>query len=213
MRDTVEAETEENRVSLSLNDEELVARAKADDQWAVTELIHRYQPKAYAIAFHLCSEDSDEVRDVTQEAFLKAIRSIKKFRGQASFSTWFYRIVVNTCRDFLRRKRKKERLFPLWQGKPHDNEVLQQKSKEPPDPKGHNNPMTVFTGKQLTHDVRNALRALPDKQRMVFQLKVLNEMTIREIAQVTGSSEGTIKSHLFRATHSLRNVLKDWAES
>ena len=208
----MEADTEENRVSL-LNDEELVTRAKADDQRAVTELIHRYQPKAYAIAFHLCSEESDEVRDVTQEAFLKAIRSIKKFRGQASFSTWFYRIVVNTCRDFLRRKRKKERLFPLWQAKSHGNEVSQEKSKEQPDPKGHNNPMTVFTGKQLTHDVRNALRALPDKQRMVFQLKVLNEMTIREIAQVTGSSEGTIKSHLFRATHSLRNVLKDWAES
>jgi RNA polymerase sigma-70 factor (ECF subfamily) len=72
--------------------------------------------------------------------------------------------------------------------------------------------MAVFTDKQLTDDVRNALRALPDKQRMVFKLKVLQEMTIREIAQVTGSSEGTIKSHLFRATHSLRNVLKDWAE-
>ena len=208
----MEAETEENRVSL-LNDEELVARAKTDDHMAIAELIHRYQPKVYAIAFHLCSEEGDEVRDVTQEVFLKAIRSIKQFRGQASFSTWFYRIVVNTCRDFVRRKRKKERLFTLWQGKPHGNEVSQEKVKEQPDPKGHKNPMTAFTGKQLTHDVRNALKALPDKQRMVFQLKVLQEMTIREIAQVTGSSEGTIKSHLFRATHFLRNVLKDWAES
>ena len=208
----MEAEIEENKVSLSLNDEELVSRAKANDQGAITELIHRYQPKAYAIAFHLCSEDNNETRDVTQEAFLKTIRSIKKFRGQASFSTWFYRIVVNTCRDFLRRQRKKERLFSLWQGKPQDNEVSQEKSKEQPDLKGYSNPMTVFTGKQLTHDVRNALRALSGKQRMVFQLKVLHEMTIKDIAQVTGSSEGTIKSHLFRATHSLRNVLKDWAE-
>ncbi len=207
----MEAETEENR--RSLNDEELVARAKADDQGAITELIHRYQPKVHAIAFHLCSEESDEVRDVTQEAFLKAIRSIKKFRGQASFSTWFYRIVVNTCRDFLRQKRKKERLFPLWREKPHGNDVSHDKSKEQPEPKGRNSPMAVFTEKQLTDDLRNALRALPDKQRMVFQLKVLHEMTIREIAQVTGSSEGTIKSHLFRATHSLRNVLKDWDES
>jgi RNA polymerase sigma-70 factor (ECF subfamily) len=211
----VETETDENRVSLSLslNDEELVTRAKADDQRAITELIHRYQPKAYAIAFHLCSEESDEARDVTQEALLKTIRSIKKFRGQASFSTWFYRIVVNTCRDFLRRKRKKERLFSLWQGKPHGNEVSYEKSEDQPDPKGHINPMAVLTEKQLTHDVRNALRELPDKQRMVFQLKVLHEMTIKEIAQVTGSSEGTIKSHLFRATHFLRNVLKEWAES
>jgi RNA polymerase sigma-70 factor, ECF subfamily len=209
----VEADTEENSGALSLNDEELVARAKADDQKAITELIHRYQPNAYGIAFHLCSGETDEARDVTQEAFLKAIRSIKKFRGQASFSTWFYRIVVNTCRDSLRRKRKKERLFPLWEGKPHGNEVLQEKSKEQPDLKGHDNPMEVFTGKQLTQDVRNALKALPDKQRMVFQLKVLHEMTIKEIAQMTGSSEGTIKTHLFRATHSLRTVLKEWAES
>jgi RNA polymerase sigma-70 factor (ECF subfamily) len=209
----VEAETEENQVSEPLNDEELVNRAKVDDQVAITELIHRYQPKVSAIAFHLCSDDSDEVRDITQEAFLKAIRSIKNFRGQASFSTWFYRVVVNTCRDFLRRKRKKERIFSLWEGKPQGNDVSGEKSKEQPDIKGQNNPMTVFTEKQLTDDVRNALMALPEKQRMVFQLKVLQEMTIREIAQVTGSSEGTIKSHLFRATHSLRNVLKDWAES
>ena len=209
----MEAETDEGRVSLSLNDEELVTRAKADDHGAITELIHRYQPKAYAIAFHLCSEESDDVRDVTQEAFLKAIRNIKKFRGQASFSTWFYRIVVNTCRDFLRRKRKKERLFSLWRRKPQDDEVSQDKGEEQPDHKGHTNPMAVLTEKQLTHDVRNALKALPDKQRMVFQLKVLHEMTIREIAQVTGSSEGTIKSHLFRATRFLRSILKDWAES
>ena len=208
----MEAETDENRASVSLNDEELVTRAKADDQRAITELIHRYQPKAYAIAFYLCSEDSDETRDITQEAFLKAIRGIKKFRGQASFSTWFYRIVVNTCRDFLRRKRKKERLFPLWQGQPHGNDVSHEKSKEQPDTTGHNNPMAAFTGKQLIHDIRNALRALPDKQRMVFQLKVLHAMTIREIAQVTGSSEGTIKTHLFRATHAVRNALKDWAK-
>jgi len=209
----VEAESEENRVSVILKDEELVARAKADDQRAITELIHRFQPKAYAIVYRLCSEESDDALDITQEAFLKAIRSIKKFRGQSSFSTWFYRIVVNTGRDFLRRQRKKERLFSFWPGKPHGDEVTHEKIKEQPDPKGQTNPMAVFTGKQLTHDVRNALRALPDKQRMAFHLKVLHEMSIREIAQVTGSSEGTIKSHLFRATHSLRNVLKDWAVS
>ena len=208
----MEAEIEENRQSVSLNDDDLVARAKADDQGAITELIHRYQPKVHAIAFHLCSEETDEVRDVTQEAFFKALRSMKKFRGQAAFSTWLYRIVVNTCRDFLRRKRKKERLFPLWREKPNDNDVSQDKIKEKPDSKRRNNPMAVFTGKQLTEDVRNALRALPDKQRMVFQFKAFQEMTIKEIAQVTGLSEGTVKSHLFRATHSLRDVLKDWAE-
>jgi RNA polymerase sigma-70 factor (ECF subfamily) len=73
-----------------------------------------------------------------------------------------------------------------------------------------NNPMAVLRGKQLTREVRKALMSLPERQRVAFQLKVLQGMTIREISQVMGSAEGTVKSHLFRATHSLRNVLKDW---
>ena len=97
-----------------LNDEELVARAQAGDQRAIGELLDRYQQKAYAIAYNMCSGDSEEAQDLTQEAFLRAIRNIKKFRKNSSFYTWFYRIVVNTCLDGIRRRRKRERLFSFW---------------------------------------------------------------------------------------------------
>ena len=198
---------------MSLNDEELVARAKADDQRAIEELFLRYHSKAYSLAYHLCSDNGEEALDIIQEAFLKTAKNIKKFREQASFSTWFYRIVVNTCLDFRRTQRKKERIFPFWPRKPQEKEESKNNVEAQSDPKGPTNPMVVFTGQQLTQDIQNALASLPEKQRMVFQLKVLHEMSIREIAQVMGSSEGTIKSHLFRATHSLRNNLKEWAES
>ncbi|MFH0813803.1 MAG: sigma-70 family RNA polymerase sigma factor [Pseudomonadota bacterium] len=194
-----------------LKDEELVARAQQDDQLATEELFHRYQHKAYVIAFHMCSGDSEEAQDLTQEAFLKAFRNIKKFREQASFHTWFYRIVVNTCLDEIRRRRRWERIFSFWKpgakGKEHRDDGLE----EQPDPGEHTNPMTMVRNKQLTHEVRKAMMALPDKQRMAFQFKVFHGMSIREIAQMMGSAEGTIKSHLFRATHFLRKALKDWA--
>jgi RNA polymerase sigma-70 factor (ECF subfamily) len=74
------------------------------------------------------------------------------------------------------------------------------------------NPMKVLSHKQLSKDIQKSLKSLPEKQRTVFQLKVLDGMTIREIAEVLGAAEGTVKSHLFRATRFLREDLKGWAQ-
>ena len=70
--------------------------------------------------------------------------------------------------------------------------------------------MTALNNKQLAQEIRKAIQSLPARQRMAFQLKVLNGMKIREIAQIMGAAEGTVKSHLFRATHFLRDVLQEW---
>jgi len=195
---------------ISLKDEELVARARENDQRATEEFISRYQQKAYAIAYQMCSGDREEAQDLTQEAFLKVFRNIKKFRGNSSFYTWFYRIVVNTCLDGRRRRRKRVRIFSLWRPGQREEEPSKEVFEEQPDMGEDNNPMAVLSGKQLTREVRKALMFLPERQRVAFQLKVFQGMSIREIAHVMGSAEGTVKSHLFRATHSLRTVLKDW---
>jgi len=194
-----------------VKDEELVARAQNKDRGAAEELIIRYQQKAYAIVYQMCFGNSEEAQDITQEAFLKVIKNIKKFRGNSSFYTWFYRIVVNTCLDGIRRRRRRERVFSLWRGGQQKGAQSKDVFEEQPDPAHYTNPLTVLSGKQLTRELQEALMSLPDKQRTVFQLKVLHEMSIREIAEVMGSAEGTVKSHLFRATHFLRKSLKDWA--
>ncbi len=193
-----------------LKDNELVAQAQEGDQRAIGELLDRYQQKAYGIAYNMCSGDSEEARDFTQEAFLRAIKNIKKFRKNSSFYTWFYRIVVNTCLDGIRRRRTRERVFSFWRWGARNDERPKSFLEEPPDTEETSNPMTILRGKQLTRDVKEALMSLPDKQRIVFQLKVLSEMSIREIAEVMGSAEGTVKSHLFRATHFMRKTLKQW---
>jgi RNA polymerase sigma-70 factor (ECF subfamily) len=73
------------------------------------------------------------------------------------------------------------------------------------------NPISALSGKQFATEIKKSLKALPEKQRLVFQLKVFHGMRIREIAQVIGTAEGTVKSHLFRATRFLREELKEWA--
>jgi RNA polymerase sigma-70 factor (ECF subfamily) len=198
--------------SMSLKDAELVARAQDGDQTAFETLVRQYQGKAYAIAYNMCSGDSEEARELTQEAFLRAYRSLKNFRGKSSFYTWFYRILVNTCFDSRRRRSRLEKIFSFWRRDKHEKVSSDEIDAQYPDPKEYTNPMAALSNKQLAHEIKQALASLPEKQRVVFQLKVLHGMRIHEIAKIMGSAEGTVKSHLFRATHFMREALKEWAK-
>lgn len=193
-----------------LKDEELVARAQDEDKDALDELFKRYLHKAYAIAYSMCSSDHEQAQEITQEAFLKALRGIKKFRAEASFSTWLYRIIANAYFDNSWHRKKRERIFSFWRRRRQKEKSRKDDLEEPPDIKKNGNPLNVLSGRQLDRDIKNALALLSDKQRIVFQLKVFSELSIKEIAQVMGSAEGTVKSHLFRATLFLRNTLSDW---
>jgi RNA polymerase sigma-70 factor (ECF subfamily) len=196
----------------SLQDAELVAWAQDGDPTAFEALVRQYQGKAYAIAYNMCSGDSEEARELTQEAFLRAFRSLKNFRGKSSFYTWFYRILINICLDSRRRRSRWEGIFSFWRRDRHEKTSSDEINAEYPDPKEHSNPMDALDNKQLAQEIRQALASLPEKQRVVFQLKVLHGMRIREIAKIMGSAEGTVKTHLFRATQFMREALQEWAQ-
>jgi RNA polymerase sigma-70 factor (ECF subfamily) len=195
---------------MGLKDEELVARAQENDQRAIRELFSGYHPKAYAIAYNMCSGDKEEAQDLTQDSFLKALRNIKKFRRNSSFNTWCYRIIVNTHLDRTRRRRTRERIISFWHWGQQKGEHSKDVGEEKPAAAEHSNPLSILSSKHLNRDIQKAMLSLPDKQRIVFQLKLLNGMSICEIAEVLESAEGTVKSHLFRATHSMREALKEW---
>jgi RNA polymerase sigma-70 factor (ECF subfamily) len=192
-------------------DETLVTRALEGDRSAAAELVGRYHQKAYGIAYHLCSGDTEEARDFTQEAFLRAFANLGTFRGRSSFYTWFYRILVNTCRDGRRRVWRWKRRFAFWRSTPEDGATERSTPENHPDQAQHADPAAVLTGKELRERLRKAMLSLPRKQRTAFQLKVFHGMTIHEIAKVMNTAEGTVKSHLFRATQQLREALSDWA--
>ncbi len=194
-----------------LSDEELVARAQKDDAWATEELINRYQQKAYAIAHHMCFGDREQAQDFTQEAFLKVFKNLKKFRGKSTFYTWFYRIVVNACIDGMRRQRRREKILSLWRWGESREASHHEGVEGEPEMEASINPVQALSGKQMAAKAQEVLQSLSEKQRIIFQLKVFHEMSIREIAKVMKMAEGTVKSHLFRATHVLRDALKEWA--
>ena len=196
----------------SPSDESLVLRAQKDDQWAMEELVHRYQSKAFSIAYHMGSGDIEEAKDFTQEAFLKAFRNIKRFRKKSSFYTWFYRIIVNTCLDGRRRRQRREKNFYFLRPKAGDGLSTKDLLEEQAESGAKDDPLSVLSDKNFRHEIRKAMMSLSKKQRLVFQLKVIQGMSIHEVAQVTGMAEGTVKSHLFRATHFLRETLKEWAQ-
>ncbi|OQX24443.1 MAG: hypothetical protein BWK80_20820 [Desulfobacteraceae bacterium IS3] len=198
-------------MSVELKDEILVSRAKEDDQRAVEELIRRYQQKAYSIAYRMCG-DAEEARDLTQEVFLRVFRELNTFKGKSSFYTWFYRILINACLDERRRRQRWKRIFFPWKREQSGTEDSDEAFDNYPDMKESSDPDAMLDRSQLTEKVQKTLMNLPDRQRMVFQLKVFEEMSIPEIAGVMNLAEGTVKSHLFRATCFLRNALKEWVK-
>ena len=198
------SETTNGRESLLSNsgDEELVALAQLGDRRAFEELIERHRQKAYHIAFGF-ARDREEAKDLSQEAFLKAFAYLKKFDGRSSFYTWFYRIVVNVCLDYKRRTKR-----TLAGEFDETDESQMEPSHQPARPLPLD--QQVFAG-QISLKVDAALQTLPAKQRTAFILKNHQGLSIKEIAEMMQTAEGTVKVHLHRAVTALRLSLAEFA--
>lgn len=198
--------------TVAASEEDLIRRARENDPAAVDQLVRRYQKKVFGIAYRLCGFDPEEARDNAQEALFQVFRNLGQFEGRARFSTWLYRTVVNTCLDAQRRRRRWFRMILPARSAKRDEADLEDPLDNIPAPEDNMDPVANLSGAELKRDVLQALRRLSENQRTVFQLKVFQELSIPEIAAVTGMAEGTVKSHLFRATQSVREQLRDWVE-
>jgi RNA polymerase sigma-70 factor (ECF subfamily) len=183
-------------------DEELVRLAQAGDTRAFETLAERHQRKAYHIAFGF-ARDREEAKDLSQDAFLKAFMNLKNFDGRSGFYTWFYRILINVCLDHRRRRSR------------HVNEEFTESMANQLDPSlpgaSTSTPDSEAIARQLSRKVDAALEALPPKQRTAFILKNHQGLSIKEIAEVMETAEGTVKVHLHRAVKALRQDLTDFA--
>ena len=193
-------------------DEKLVRRAQNDDPWAIEQLVLRYQKKVYQIAYQMLAGDEQEAQDLTQDTFLKAFRNIKRFKGNASFYTWLYRIVINTCLDARRRRRRWKEIFSPWRFERPKEETCTSSLEDYPDPDKNANPLSMAGKRQLEQDLKKVMNTLSERQRDIFQLKIFHEMSIPEIAQMMNLAEGTVKTHLYRATQVIQKKLKRWTD-
>lgn len=183
-------------------DEELVTLAQQGDRRAFEELVERHKQKAYYIAFDF-SRDREDAKDLSQEAFLKAFTHLKNFDGRSSFYTWFYRILVNLCLDYKRRQKR-----AVTDSFDENLESHMDPSHETQKPRA---PDQQALAGQFSRRVGEALEALPARQRTAFILKNHQGLSIKEIAELMETAEGTVKVHLHRAVVALRQSLAEFA--
>jgi len=150
----------------------------------------------------------EEARDVFQDTFLKAYRSLGRFRSDSSFYTWIYRIATNVSLDKLR-KRQSLREEISYEADTDSNpdrpalkDTLEEKSY-------YSNPERRLYGREIGNNIQNALKTLSEKERLVFELRHYQGLRLRKIGEIMGSTEETAKNYLFRATQKLRAYLSD----
>lgn len=191
---------QDRRVALHPGDEELVASARGGERRAFEQLVERHERKAYHIAFDF-TRNREDAKDLSQEAFLKAFTNLKNFDGRSSFYTWFYRILVNLCLDYKRRQ-KHAPAETFDEGAENRMESSQQPEKRSPD--------QHVLARQIAFKVGQVLDQLPARQRTAFVLKNHQGLSIKEIAELMETAEGTVKVHLHRAVTALRERLAEF---
>ena len=163
------------------------------------QLILRWERPIYALAYRVIGQEED-ARDVAQETFLRAFRALPGFKGQAKFSSWIYRIALNLCRDWIRRKRRTP-VSPL----PDDVDLSELAAEQGPSESVED----LVARRELSAVVEEAMTLLPEEQRTAVILKEYHGMTFQEIADLQGCPLSTVKTRLYQGLSVLRKHLKD----
>jgi len=187
-------------VPTGFDESALVAQAKAGDQNAFAELVHRYERKIYRLAKNITRNDED-AEDVLQDAFLKAYTHLDNFKGDSKFYTWIVRIAVNEALMRLR-KRKTDRSVPLDEPVELGEDTVQREIAVWDD-----NPERQYSQEEWRRILDEAIDSLKPDFRTVFVLRDIEELSTEETAETLGISVPAVKSRLLRARLALRERL------
>ena len=182
------------------NERHFIQRTQHGDIEAFTPLVTTYQSRLYT---HILGriKDTETAKDLTQETWMKAFRSIKTFRADASFYSWLYRIAENVCIDYYRKQNVAYFIEPI-----HDIDERRIKNT-------HACPSQDITRKELRQQLQEAVKHLTPIRKRVFLLHYVHEMPIKAIATHLKRSEGTIKTHLRNARLQLRELLTSYLQT
>ena len=172
-------------------DHQLVARVQKGDKRAFDLLVLKYQFRLQAIVSRFI-RDTDEVADVTQEAFIKAYRALPKFRGDSQFYTWLYRIAINTAKNYLVSKNRRPANTDIDIG---DAEQFADNDKLIDETSPENSMMT----EELAQVIKDSLNQLTEDLRTALTLREFEGMSYEEIAAIMDCPVGTVRSRIFRA--------------
>jgi RNA polymerase sigma-70 factor (ECF subfamily) len=193
----------ENR--LHLTDQQLVMGLKQGDDAAFRELVETRQGLVYNTVLGLV-QNAEDAEDVSQEVFIKVYESVAQFKGESAFSTWLYRVAVTTALEFLRKKKRKKRFAFLTSLFGEDQSPL------------HDPPDFVHPGVQLDNREKakvlfQAIKKLPENQRIAFTLHKVEGLSYQEVADVMPATVAAVESLIHRARQNLKKILRDYYEN
>lgn len=187
-------------------DSELVLKAQKGGRQAFGELVKKYERKIYALTYRIMGNREDAA-DALQETFLQAYKKIGTFEGKSGFSTWLYRIAVNTC---LMKKRKKK-LDTVSIDRPLRMDDGEEINREPVD--WSNDPMATIDNKEVKKKLDEAIAEMPEEFRTVVLLRDVDRLSSREVTDILNISIPNMKSRLHRGRLFLRRKLSEYFRS
>ena len=182
----------------------LIREIRAGNVELFEHFVRTYQKKVTRIA-HRFLRDAGEADCAAQESFLRAYQSLGDFREGSTFETWLTRICINWCKDRLKRRRV-VLFFHQAPAREEEDGLGPADLARAEDP----SPERRAAGREIRERLATAMESLSPRQRSIFVMKHFEEMSIPDIAELTGLDSGTIKSHLFRAAQKIRERLADF---
>jgi len=172
------------------SDQVLVAASLAGDRGAFDEIVDRHRRAVYQVCYRFTGNHED-ASDCSQEAFIRAWKGLRNFKGQAALGTWLYRIAVNVCLNKVSAKKPDSEVI--------DADQFVDTSSE--------SPGSGLLREERAKQVRRAIKALPPRQRATLILRTYQELSHQEIANILGSSVGAVKANVFHALANLKKIL------
>jgi len=176
----------------------LIKKSKAGNKQAFGRLIQKYQEQILYLAYDLTGNYED-AQDLAQETFIKAYDKLSQFEERSRLSTWLYRIAVNLAMDFHRKSRR------------YQIQSLHQHAQRLPDESGGEDLITDsghrIAIRNTNHRIDAALAELSEQQRSAVVLKYFHQMTSKEIAEILGCTDATVRTHIFRGIKKLKTLL------
>ena len=182
-------------------EEEIIQRVIGGDKNAFEGLVLTNQKNVYNLALKM-TRNEDDALDISQEAFIKAFKQLRNFRGDSRFSVWMYRLTYNLCIDFIRKKPKNNTTSLYYEDEGGETAPL-----EIPDIRDLPEDSVLRT--EMRKNIDEGIKDLPLKHREVLVMREIAGMTYDEIAKTLRINEGTVKSRLARARLKLIDILKE----
>lgn len=189
-----------------LSDEDLMLRVQAGEKACYDILVRRYKTRLFNYLLRLVS-DPDVAEEIAQDAFVRAYVNAEKYRTIAKFSTWLYTIATNLVRNRYRKKKRRPPVLSLFFRSSEDGEeMMHEIADERPTPDQE------AVGENLDRLMSKATEQVPERYRVPFVLREVNQLSYEEIAAVTGLKLGTVRSRINRARNHFRRIIEPMLE-